>query len=321
MLLIQLDLGGYSGKVDRMRQSLFASTHSTDVLVLVMQYVKHLGVEGYAESTIDNRKHILNSMMREMDITDITALTLLDIDLYFADRKEDKPTTISTKRQVLRSFLQYVQDYREINMLFSWDRVRRKKVKPPKKVTFTREQIQEVVASCRVNQDKLMIALLSETGLRISELISVQVCDFRGTQIRIRGKGSYDRVVHIPPDLAIAIRDYRLAKGIVEGHIFRPLQRHKSHPSDRYISDKEVRKRIQRDFARCGLKMTPHQLRHSFAVNWLMDGGDLRSLQLILGHDSIETTQLYLGLTDLQTGEIYGRVVPRSVLTQTLLTA
>lgn len=286
-----------------------AKRATTDVVELAYQYIDSIRND-VAQTTLTNRKHLLLPMLKEIGLNDITKLTIYDIEVYIGSRAAiDKPTTISTRQQVIRSFLQWCQEYKELPLAFHWSLVRRKKVRAPRKVTYSREDIVATMDGCKRAQDRLMIGLLFFTGIRISELLSLKTTDIFGTQIRIRGKGSYDRVVHAPQWLISEVRTFTGMRLVSEGYVFRPLQKHVSHPSDRYISDKEVRKRLQRLFwTVLGKKVDPHQLRHSFAVDWLMRGGDLRTLQIMLGHDSIETTQQYLGLTDIQTGDIYARV-------------
>lgn len=284
------------------------SKPSTDIQSLLYEYAKYCKRE-YAPSTANNRRDMLRAIFRELDVSDLTEVMLYDIEA-FIDRREaiDKPTTISAKRQALRSFFRYCYEVREISLSFFWANIHRKKVRAPRVETFTREQILDVIDDCMRRQDRLMISVLFYTGIRISELLNMQLGDLRGRQAQVRGKGTYDRVVHMPLSLATELRDYCAARGITAGHIFRPLQKHNSHPSDRYISAYSVRERIKREFKKHGIQMHPHQLRHSFAVDWLMRGGDLRTLQIILGHDSIETTQAYLGLTDNQTADIYEKI-------------
>lgn len=279
---------------------------STDVLVSsYLEYIEK--IELLATTTVDNRRHILVPFFRAVQKAP-QDITLQDIDRYYIARHHEiKASSMGAEKQCLRSFFKYCQEYCEIPMLFRWEVIRRKKEKPPKMHTFTKEQVGEVIGLCTELQDKLIIALLFETGIRIGELLVLRIEDISGTQIQVRGKGEYDRVVFMSDRLAEALQHY--TKGRKAGYVFRPLQNHVNHTNDRYISAYAVRDRIQRAFKRCGHTMHPHQLRHSMAINWLLKRGDLRSLQIILGHSNLETTQRYLQLTDVQMQDIYRRTI------------
>ena len=288
----------------------------TTVFELIDRYLEYLGkIECKAQKTLDNRKYILTPMFAWLGKQEVIEVTIQDIDDYFINRSEQvRPSTLSCERQVLRLFLQWCDEYCELPLSFSWAVIRRVKVKPPRIRSFTRQEIGKVITSAPEIQDKLIIALLFETGMRIGELLQFQLADINGNQIQIRGKGDVDRVVCMSPFLATSIRSYTQERGIRSGHVFRPLQRHINHPGDRYVSTYAIRDRIEREFLKCGFKMHPHQLRHSFSLEYLMAGGDLRSLQLLLGHTSIETTQRYLGLTDQQLETVYQRTFKVSIL-------
>lgn len=280
----------------------------------VYRYLRYLKSDNKAPTTIDNRRDVLIPFFRRVDKAP-EDVTWEDIERFLFERgMEVEPSTLQLEKQALRGFFAYCYEQLEMNLQFRWDTIKRKKVKPPKIVTFEPEKISEVISRCREEQDRLIICLMFESGIRIGEVVNLQISDIEGTQIRVRGKGENDRVVFITHDLARAIRSYVLDRGCFTGHVFRPLQKHKNHPNDRYVSAYGVRDRIQAAFKRCGITMHPHQLRHSFAKNWLMQGGDLRTLQILLGHADLTTTQRYLGLTDKETENIYHRVQTKSVL-------
>jgi integrase/recombinase XerD len=282
---------------------------------LAERYLEYIAkIENLSPKTVQNRRHILIPFFRFLDM-EVEGITLQDIDRYFIHRvTEVKLSSIGAEKQTLRSFFRYCQEYLEMDMAFRWDVIRRKKDKPNRVRAFTPEEVAKVINLCPELQDRLVIALLFETGMRIGELLGLQIADIRGTQICIRGKGDQDRVVFMSPALAEAIADYTHRRGHVAGFVFRPLQFHKNHTNDRYVSAYTVRDRIQKAFARCGHKMHPHLLRHSFAINWITKGGDIRNLQLLMGHANIETTMWYLRFVDPQTQAIYHRVLTSSVL-------
>jgi site-specific recombinase XerD len=284
---------------------------TTDLTKKYLEYIEK--IENLSVRTVENRRHILTPFFR-VQTKEISDLTLQDIDNYFIDRSAQvKPSTIGAERQAFRSFFKYCQEYLEMDMQFRWEVIHRKKDKPGRVRTFSKEEVSEVIAGCKHLQDKLIIALMFESGIRIGELLTIQVQDITDVQIRVRGKGAEDRVVFMSEKLAKTIAGYTHAKGYTSGFLFRPVQQHYNTANDRYTSAYAVRDRIKAAFKQCGYSMHPHQLRHSFAVNWIMEGGDIRTLQILLGHASLETTQWYLRLSDRQTQNIYQRVLTTSV--------
>lgn len=280
---------------------------------------KYLGYLKYAENksekTIDNRRYILEPFIKRIDKQNVQDIRLTDVDEFLMQRgQEIKPSSLNAEKQAIRSFFSYCQAHLLLEMSFDFRVIRRQKERPPRVVPLTEERVAEVVSDCRNYQLQLIITTLFETGMRIGELLNLCWEDINGTQIQVRGKGSKDRVVFLPYDLAVALNQYSRKQGIYRGHVFRPEQVHVNHPSDRYVSAYAVRDRIEREFKRHGVKMHPHQLRHSFAVRWIQKGGDIRTLQVILGHDSLETTQRYLGFSNNYMNEVYQRTIPGSII-------
>jgi integrase/recombinase XerC len=287
----------------------------TSMYILMHQYLKYIKtVEPVAKKTYDNRFIVLNRFLNEYNNPDVQAITLLDVDNYLFQRAQVvKGSTVNMDKQALRSFFEYCQTRRNIKLDFDYTMIKRSREKSPRVKTFTREEIERVLEQCDQALDAMMIAVLYETGMRIQELADLRVDDVRGCEIQIRGKGSKDRMVMITPQLSMALRYYLVDRRISRGHIFQPLQHHRNHPNEKFGTCR-IRERIQRQFKRYGIdKMHPHQLRHSFALNWLRSGGDIRSLQKLLGHESIETTQYYLNLTDNHLADEYRHIIKHSV--------
>lgn len=282
--------------------------------VLVEQYLEYIEkVDKLVLSTVKNRRHILVPFFRQVIVNDITKLTIYDIDEYIAN-KIAKKSTMNIERQAFRGFFQYCAEYKELPLSFNWQVIRRTKDRPPKVVTFTKDQVNEVIQGCKQPQDKLMIAMMFETGMRIGEIINLRIEDVRGEQIQVRGKGEADRPVYLTPGLSKILRQYVAERRIIKGCVFRPLQPQRNYPPDAYVSAYGVRDRIERAFNKCGHDMHPHQLRHSFAIHWLECGGDIRTLQKIMGHANIETTMRYLDITDKFTESIYKKTFSTSVI-------
>ena len=145
------------------------------------------------------------------------------------------------------------------------------------------EEVKNLLDSCRSRRDRIIIELILLTGLRVSEVLGITPddIDFRNRTIRIHGKGSRDRTVYPPRELLYDLRDYIADKSIERQNRIFPLTRQRVFEIIKDLSGR-----------------SPHKLRHTFAVNYLESGGDLRTLQKILGHSSLKTTSIYLDLLD-----------------------
>jgi len=165
--------------------------------------------------------------------------------------------------------------------------------------------------SCRNNKEKLIVELLAYTGVRVSELCSIRVSDIdlENKSLKIRGgKGDKDRLVifsdKIVPDLKKYIMEIKERKGKAE-FLF-PTAKSKK------ISPVTVERIIRNLARRAGInkKVTPHVLRHTFATSLLRNGADIRIIQVLLGHASISTTQIYTHVDDGALRRSYEKYAP-----------
>jgi len=161
-------------------------------------------------------------------------------------------------------------------------------------------------------RDRLMIETMYYGGLRVSEVRLLQRDDLEflrdpeDYRILVRGgKGDKDRYVCIPEHLAIRLRDYLAQSNIDNPFLFLTRTGHRiaSNRTIEYMLERYSREAL-------GRRVNPHALRHSFAVHFLKAGGNLRTLQILLGHSSLTTTQIYLSITLEDVVEDYERTVP-----------
>ena len=164
-------------------------------------------------------------------------------------------------------------------------------------------------------RDRAMLELLYATGLRVSELVGLSVNDvhLETRMLLARGKGSKERIVPVGAPAAAALRDYlrlarpRLLAGRASRDLFvTRLGRRMTRQGfwkllDRYARQAGIRRRV-----------SPHQLRHSFATHLLAGGADLRAVQAMLGHADISTTQIYTHLDRTELQRAYARHHPRA---------
>ncbi len=154
-------------------------------------------------------------------------------------------------------------------------------------------------------RDKAMLELLFSTGLRVSELCSLdRDCDLSSGEISIRGKGGKIRVVFISGSALATVKAYLKERVDIDEAMFvdhspRAHARIEKEESIR-LTPRSVERTVEKYAERVGIakKCTPHVIRHSFATDLLYNGADLRTVQMMLGHASIATTQIYTNVTN-----------------------
>ena len=160
-------------------------------------------------------------------------------------------------------------------------------------------------------RDKTMIETLYSCGLRISELLSLNNKQINDNYIIIFGKGKKERIVPLLPEIKIKITEWIEWKhknfNYDNDALF--ISRLGKRLSSRYVQKLIEKLRKQLDLDK---NFTPHALRHSFATQLLMNGVDLRTLQMMLGHSSLSTTQHYLKVTNKFVENVYKKTHPRA---------
>ncbi|MBI4716492.1 MAG: tyrosine recombinase XerC [Planctomycetes bacterium] len=165
-------------------------------------------------------------------------------------------------------------------------------------------------------RDRAMLEVLFSTGVRVSELVDLNFSDvdFAGQVIRVRGKGKKQRTTPIGATAIAAIQRYLehrrcdpRAPRFNQEALF--VNKHGQR-----LSTRSVRRKLDKYLAQCGLdpSISPHTLRHSFATHMLANGADLRSVQELLGHQSLSTTQIYTHLTTPRLKAAYDEAHPRA---------
>ncbi len=165
-------------------------------------------------------------------------------------------------------------------------------------------------------RDRAMLEVLFSTGVRVSELVDLNFADldFEGQVIRVRGKGKKQRTTPIGQTAITAIRKYLdMRRADSRSPAFDQSALFVNKHGQR-LSTRSVRRKLDKYLAECGLdpSISPHTLRHSFATHMLNRGADLRSVQELLGHQSLSTTQVYTHLTAPRLKAAYDDAHPRS---------
>jgi site-specific recombinase XerD len=158
-------------------------------------------------------------------------------------------------------------------------------------------------------RDAAILELFYSCGLRISELLALDVkdVDFIGETVKVMGKGSKERIVPVGGPAVNAIQRYRQQAAVTSGPLFLSKRRTR-------ITQQSVDLLLRKYLKHSGIPfaISPHKLRHSFATHLLDAGADLRSVQTLLGHASLSTTQIYTHVTRERLKQAYDDAHPRA---------
>jgi len=297
--------------------------------LLISEFLEYLEIEkGCSPLTIRRYRHYLKRFYNWLnENSPITKPENIDLELirryrlYLAHLRNRNGVQLERISQsyhiiALRSFLRYLLVKRDIVTL-SPDKIELPK-QGSRSVSFLDSaQIERLLNSPKISnnvglRDKTILETLFSTGLRVSELLSLDrdQIDLERQEFGVKGKGNKIRVVFLSDTAAQWIRRYLQSR---QDH-FKPLFIRYSGAAKTEKNGEKMRltaRSIQRIVAkyakRCGLpiQVSPHTLRHSFATDLLIGGADLRSVQEMLGHESIRTTQVYTHVTNRHLKEVH----------------
>lgn len=292
---------------------------------LLIKYIEFLSVErGLSKNTINSYRRDLKSyigylkMQRINDINCITRTVIVSY-LILMQKKGKASSSISRACAAIKSFHHFLVMERlaERDPTINLDAPKLEHRLPR---VLTLDEVEQLLNQPDIStvwgiRDKTMLELLYATGIRVSELIIIKVEDINIEMgyLRCFGKGARERIVPIG---SVAIK--YLEKYIND---VRPLLLKKQDEKILFLNHlgkgltrqgfwKIIRKYAQK--AGILKNITPHTLRHSFATHLLENGADLRSVQEMLGHADISTTQIYTHITKSRIKEVYDRTHPRA---------
>ncbi len=288
----------------------------------VEEFLNFLATEkGASEHTTKNYGIDLREFVKFIAEKEFQDLTYLDIRsfLAFMKTREYSKSSISRKLACLRSFFKYL--VRE-NILTQNPAAGIATPKKEKRLPsfMNPDEITKLLDAPAKNsweekRDKAILEMLYSSGLRVSELAGLNHddLDFFGGLVRVRGKGKKERIVPVGQTALTSLRAYwdmkapREAASAIKKPLF--ISRIGSR-----LTDRSVRRMILKYVKRTGLgkEISPHTFRHSFATHMLDRGADLRSVQELLGHANLSTTQIYTHVTTQRLKDAYALAHPRA---------
>jgi site-specific recombinase XerD len=299
------------------------------IATLIMEFLEYLEIEkGCSELTIQQYRHYLTRFCSWISESySITNPQQIDLEhvrkyrIYLSRLKTHEDVQLKRITQsyhiiTLRTFLRYLLVQRDISTL-SPDKIELPKA-TSRSITFLNlDQLDRLLDSPDINQepglrDRSIMEMFFSTGLRVSELVKLNREDVNldRKEFGVRGKGAKLRVVFLSNTAADWIKRYL----DVRKDRFKPLfiryggaKDELKYDDDMRLSVRSVQKLISKYARKSGLpiQVSPHTLRHSFATDLLIAGADIRSVQELLGHESIRTTQVYTHVTDKHLKDVH----------------
>jgi len=297
---------------------------------LVLDFLAYLEFErGLSRNTLDAYRSDLLQFGRFLEERDLSALDAQASDIADfleclakgGERPPASPATIHRKSACLRSFYRHLRrdGLLERDPTATLSTPRRSRKLPQ---VLTRGEVEKLLSQPSGTEpaalrDRALLELMYACGLRASEAIGLELMDvdIQEGVLRARGKGSKERVVPIGQAALRALRIYLergrpgLVKGGPEAHLFVNFR-------GGQLTRQGLYKIVRRHALTAGLadRMSPHTLRHTFATHLLAGGCDLRSVQEMLGHADVATTQLYTHLSSERLKDVYFRAHPRATV-------
>jgi len=299
-----------------------------DLKDCIKLFGKWLGVEkGYSSHTVENYLRDLNGFAQL--VGDRVAVQDIDIKMVrayvYSLSKKNKSSSVARKLSALRTFFKFLLREKFVghDPVAGISRPKQAKHMP---VFLTVDEVFALLSMPGANdafgaRDRAMLEMLYSTGIRVAELVSIDMnqLDFESGMVRVTGKGDKERVVPIGNPALTALsgylgeREHLLRERLKRGGKIEKNAFFLNGRGSR-LTTRSVERLVKMYAERAGIvaRVTPHALRHSFATHMLEMGADLRSVQELLGHASLSTTQRYTHLNLDHLTAVYDRAHPKA---------
>ena len=275
---------------------------------LKQEFLEYLEIErGRSLKTVANYDRYLRAFIQFAKVTSLADISADNIRQFrlALNRRGLKKNSQNYYLIALRTFLKYLSG-REFTVLpataidlAKTDRKELDLINPPELARLFAAPVLNTILGRR---DRAILELLFSTGLRVSELCALNrdSLDLTQGEFSIRGKGGKIRLVFISPEAKKALKNHLDHRKDTEEALF-------TSQNNTRLTPRSIERLIHFYATKAGIvkKVTPHTLRHSFATDLLRNGADLRSVQLLLGHSNISTTQIYTHITDRELRSVH----------------
>jgi integrase/recombinase XerD len=300
-----------------------------DATKLIPEYLKHLQARGFSAHSVVNAKGMLRhfaAFLHQEGVTELEQLTLEIIEEYqqeiaFSFTAKGKPLAVRTQAKRLCTIKGFTRFLKEHDYLIHDPGALLKLPKTPKnlpRAILNEPDVKRLIAAPdshtnRGYRNMIILELLYDTGIRRAEIAGIRLpdLDLDGGFLLVRGKGNKERVVPVSARVCELLRNYILAvrpsflKGYDGGYLIMNRWGEKMHGYGIWC----VVKRCA-GLSKVKTKVTTHTLRHTCATHMLRNGAPVRHIQEMLGHESLETTQIYTHVTINDLKEVHSKYHP-----------
>ena len=251
----------------------------------------------YSPQTIYTYRLNLKEALAYVEIIEEEGRYVIDLMPYRLYLQQKQKRTVYKKISIFKSFVGYLHDNGISVLLRHEESIKIPKTLPkPVEMHYIREALQQ----CSL-EERVLLKVIYGLGLRVSEAANLKLDAISGGWVRIKGKGDKIRQLPLLQTMQYDLDCYRKA--------FQP-ERFLFEKSGKRMSENQLRYRIEKIFRKIGIKVTPHQLRHAFATDLLEDGARITDVSALLGHTSLETTQIYTKLNSSMKMRNYQKAHP-----------
>lgn len=278
---------------------------------LIAGYRRFLKRRNYSAHTVRNYINILGHFSGWLQIP-IEKVTTKETDAYMdlLLRRRKKPKTINCHFGCIHAFYYYLIEDERMPLINPVRKHYRLRVPRPLPKHLRDEQVATLFNKINDTRDRAMFMLMLRCGLRVEEVarLTVDAIEYRSRQLYVlNGKGSKDRVVYLSEDAQIALEQYM--KKRIRSKEKRVFLVRKGPLRGKPISVRGIQKRIEHYAQSAGIEVSCHQLRHTMATQLLNADADLVTIQDLLGHCKITTTQCYCRVSNLKVQRDYYKAI------------
>jgi len=280
------------------------------------KFLNYLRIEkNYSDHTLRNYKADLEGLFSFLELKDPKKINHLDLRRFLAELRQKGcgKRTVVRRLSAIRSFFRFLLRERYIKRDPSQSIFTPKIDKRLPEFLGIEETLKLITTpnldSIMGLRDRAILEVLYSTGIRVSELVGLNTgdVDLVSGSVKVRGKGKRERLALLGAESQRAVRNYIEKRKTNSKAIF-------LNKNNTRLTDRSVRRIIDKYVKECSIenKISPHSIRHSFATHLLNNGADLRSIQELLGHKNLSTTQIYTHMGSQRIRQMYSKAHPRA---------